>query len=162
MKYLLLTLKHKYWVLRYGLKVGCPIWRLIMHDMSKLTPSEYPYYQRQVFGDKGDQAGFNNAWLHHQNTNEHHWEYWIPRTCHDKGTPRLPDNEPMEMSNDAVLEMVSDWMGASHAYSGKPIDINNWPWLDERWPRYCKTFHPKTKTKAARVLFRLGRKYLCP
>src|SRR3972149_6219375 len=88
MKYLLLTLRHKWLVFRYGLKVGCPIWRLVTHDISKLTPTEFPYYSRQFYGDKGDQAGFQRAWCHHQNVNDHHWENWIPRTRHDKGTPR--------------------------------------------------------------------------
>lgn len=162
MKYFWLTLKHKWWVFFYGLKIGCPIWRLITHDISKLTPTEYPHYQRQFFGRKGNQDGFNQAWLHHQNTNDHHWEYWIPRTGHDKGTPRWADYEPMPMSEGAVKEMIADWMGASHAYGNKAVDINNWPWLDERWPRYCKTFHAKTKSRAMRILFKMGRKHLCP
>ena len=56
MQYLWLTLKHKYWVFRYGLKIGCPIWRLLTHDNSKLGWTEYQHYQRQFFGDKGDQV----------------------------------------------------------------------------------------------------------
>ena len=162
MKYLWLTLRHKYWVLRYGIKIGCPIWRLITHDISKLSWTEYPHYQRQFFGDKGDQPGFNRAWAHHQNVNDHHWEWWILRTYHDRGTPRGIDNDPMPMPKPAVLEMIADWMGASHAYDKKAVDINNWPWLDKTWPRISKRMHGDTKTMVMRILFDNGRNYLCP
>ena len=158
MKYLWLTLRHKYWVFRYGLKVGCPIWRLITHDISKLSWNEYPYYQRQFFGDKGDQYAFQMAWLHHQHVNDHHWEFWIPPTRHDRGTPRGLDYEPLPMSMPAILEMVSDWMGASHAYDHKAVDINNWPWLDEHWAAMTRRMHPGTVVMVRLVLGRMGRK----
>ena len=160
MEYLWLTLRHKYWVFRYGLKIGCPIWRLITHDLSKLTPAEYPYYQRQFFGDKGDQNEFQMAWLHHQHVNDHHWEWWIPPTRHDRGTPRGADYEPLPMSLPAVQEMVSDWMGASHAYDRKAVDVNNWPWLDRQWPVISGRMHPCTVLTVRLVLGRMGRKRL--
>lgn len=160
MNYLWLTLRHKWWVFYYGLKVGCPIWRLITHDLSKLTPTEYPHYQRQFFGDKGDQNAFQMAWLHHQHVNDHHWEFWIPPTRHDRGTPRGVDYEPLPMSEGAVLEMVSDWMGASHAYDKRPVDINKWPWLDRTWPSVKKRMHWKTQALVMKTLFRLGRTHL--
>lgn len=84
MNYFWLTIKHKWFVFLAGLKTGVPLWRLIIHDWSKFTPSELPHYQRQFFGDKDDPLGFAAAWLHHQNHNPHHWEYWLPRSGHAK------------------------------------------------------------------------------
>jgi hypothetical protein len=160
MQYFFLTLRHKWWVFYYGLKVGCPIWRLLTHDLSKLSFKEYKYYQNQWFGDKSDPAGFDRAWLHHQNSNDHHYEFWIPRTYHDKGTPRSHDLDPIPMSKGAVLEMVSDWMGASHTYDRKAVDVNSWPWLDSHWPDMTRRMHPSTIMAVRMVLGRMGRKRL--
>jgi hypothetical protein len=124
-------------------------------------PSEYPHYQRQTFGDKGDQRGINQAWCHHQNVNDHHWEWWIIRTAYGRATPKLHDNDSLPMTEDAVLEMVSDWLGASHVF-GSMDDINNWPWLDTYWPRISKRMHGETKSMVMRILFRMGRTHLCP
>jgi len=163
-RYAWLTVRHKYWVFRYGLKVGCPIFRLIMHDMCKFYPSQYPHYQRIFFGDKSNQRGFNIAWLKHQNSQDHHWEYWWQRTGHDRATPRPVNNTPLSMTRGAMLEMISDWMGASRAYDkeNKDLDINNWPWLDKHWPKAIEHLHPDTITEVRKVLHRLGRKTLCP
>lgn len=159
MKFLFLTCRHKWWVFYYGLKVGCPIWRLITHDLSKLSWKEYPHYQRQFYGDKGDQLGFQLAWLHHQHVNDHHYEHWIPITRHDRGTPRGENLEPLPMSDDAILESISDWFGASRGYDRKPIDINNWPWLDKRLLTLTTRLHPETYIKFIAILKRLGRKF---
>lgn len=85
MNYFWLTLKHKWFVFLAGLKTKAPLYNLIVHDWTKLTPAELPHYQRQFFGDKGDPEGFNRAWVHHQNANPHHWEYWISRMAHNRG-----------------------------------------------------------------------------
>ena len=83
-------------------------------------------------------------------------------TRHDRGTPRGADLEPLPMPMEAVQEMVSDWMGASHTYDNRPVEINNWPWLDRTWPIKIKRMHGDTKNRAMQVLFKLGRNYLCP
>lgn len=48
-KYLL---KHKWHVLRAGLKLNVPLWRLVVHDWSKLTPIEWFAYTCYFFGKK--------------------------------------------------------------------------------------------------------------
>ncbi len=48
-KYLL---KHKWHVLCAGLKLNVPLWRLIIHDWSKLTPIEWFAYTRYFFGKR--------------------------------------------------------------------------------------------------------------
>lgn len=98
-KYLRAVLRHKWFVLLAGLgHVG--LWQLIKHDWSKFTPSEWFGYARHFYG--GDYptehwcntigvpfvganpltkervaAEFDRAWLHHQQANPHHWQYWL-------------------------------------------------------------------------------------
>ena len=142
LRYAWLTTKHKWFVFLAGRKIGCPLWRLLTHDLSKYGPHELVHYGRQFFGTGDHQEDFGKAWLHHQNINDHHWEYWIFRTKHDQ------DKNPskiLPMSDGAVLEMISDWFGASRAYEGA------WPWFDE-WTWYDENFkrmklHPETEQK---------------
>lgn len=130
MKYLLLALKHKWFVFLAGLRTKAPLWRLLIHDWTKFLPSELPHYQRQFFGPANDPRGFIGCWTRHQNRHPHHWEYWIPRTGHTRGDPSFPDNQPIPMPEWAVREMVADWLGASRAYEGNWPDPEAWAWLD--------------------------------
>lgn len=131
MRYFWLTAKHKWFVLLAGLRLRVPLRRLLTHDLSKFLPSELPHYQRQFFGRADDPSGFIACWLRHQNRNDHHWEYWIPRTGHNRCDPPFKDNEPIPMSDAAVREMVADWMGAGRAYEDKWPDIHNWTWFNK-------------------------------
>lgn len=133
MKYLILTLKHKWFVFLAGLKTKAPLWRLVIHDLSKLTPIELPHYNRQFFGKADQPDKFIECWIHHQNSNPHHWEYWIPRTGHNRCNPPYPDNVPIPMPEWAVREMVADWIGASRAYGGKWPTKDNWPWFTKNF-----------------------------
>lgn len=152
MKYFWLTLKHKWFVLRAGIKVKVPLWHLIIHDMSKLTFIELPHYQRQFFGKADDSAGFIGCWVHHQNNNPHHWEYWIPRTGHNHCIPPYPDNVPIPMPECFVREMVADWLGAGRAYEGKWPNIYNWFWFDKNFPDIRSRCHPITVERTLRVI----------
>jgi hypothetical protein len=152
-QYALLTLKHKYFVFRAGLHTRASLWRLITHDLSKFSWHEYPHYQRQFFGNKDDQEGFNRAWCHHQNVNDHHWEWWMLRTSHDKGTPKIPDNAVLPMTMPAVREMVADWLGASRNYDGYWPNILDWPWFTRTYPK--KTMHQLTRERVQQVFCEL-------
>jgi len=135
-KYLNLTLKHKYYVFNAGLRLKVPIWQLIIHDWVKFLPCEAPYYGRQFFGDKSDPLGFTYAWLHHQRQ-KHHWEAWIPITGHNRGGYK--DLEPLPMPEKYVREMIADWLGASKAYSGKyPKSKEEWNWFNENYDKNIK------------------------
>lgn len=129
-RYALLTVKHKWFVAWAGLKMRVPIWRLVTHDLSKFGPGEIFAYGRQFFGDRGDPEGFARAWLHHQNVNPHHWEYWVIRSGHSRGKDKKDYHEAVALSMPPtyVREMIADWMGASRAYTGK---WNMEEWLDE-------------------------------
>lgn len=157
-KYIWLTIKHKCFVLYAGLRwTKAPLWRLVIHDWSKFTPSEAPHYGRQFFGDKSDPEGFVKAWIHHQNHNPHHWEYWIPRTGHNRCTPPYPDNVPVAMPEWAVREMVADWLGASRAYEGRWPSPAGWPWMDNNLSSVLQRCHGATAEKVLSVLAEVWR-----
>lgn len=120
-KYLIYVIRHKYYVMVECFKVGL-YWRGLIHDMSKLLPSEFFPYANHFSG--GIQTGRNNtgyykptntgdfkfdwAWLLHQKRNRHHWQFYI-----------LPEDEGglviLPMSYKDRLEMLCDWRGAGKA-----------------------------------------------
>lgn len=150
------VLKHKWFVFLAGRKVSCSLWRLLWHDVSKFLPSERRHYVRQIHGSADDPEGFMRAWIHHQNHNDHHWEYWIPRTGHDKCDPPHEDNRPVKMSMAAVREMVADWLGASRAYGGEWPTSAWWPWLCENWPKIKPRLDQWTIARVCGVLSAAG------
>jgi len=119
MKYLII---HKWFVFLAGLKTKAPLWNLIIHDWSKILPSEFiPYanfFYNQKLQNKENKDRFNYAWLFHQRRNPHHWQYWY----------LIRDNAPdfpMKMPEKYVREMVADWAGAGRAITGK-WDVFTW------------------------------------
>ncbi len=121
--YLKYVLHHKWFVLLAGLKIGCPIWRLITHDMSKFRPSEWfsfadYFYGKSVFPPEDIKAASDVAWLHHQNRNPHHWQYWM-LVC-DSGETKFID-----IPKQYILEMVADWAGAGRVITGK-WEVRSW------------------------------------
>lgn len=140
-KYFWLTIKHKYFVFIAGLKIGCPIYLLILHDLSKFSPFELPHYGRQFYGDKTQPLKFSYAWNHHQKTNKHHWEYWISITGPNRGG--YSDMEPLPIPKKYIFEMIADWLGASRAYEDK------WPW-DGKWNWFENNFDKIKLNKTTR------------
>jgi hypothetical protein len=123
-KYIVL---HKYYVLRAGLVVGAPLWRLLKHDWSKLTSTEWTPYANWFYGtpEEKDEAAFKKAWKSHIARNDHHYEWYMkafPKDWRSHGYQ-------IEIPDDAFLEMVADWSGAGRAIHG------NWSprkWFDEK------------------------------
>lgn len=151
LRYGVQTLRHKFFVLQAGRRTGAPFLRLLFHDLSKFTPAELPHYGRRFFGDRSDPEGFARAWLHHQNHNPHHWEYWILRTSHILSGGHPGENVPLEMPERYVREMVADWLAAGRAYSGEwPASPETWAWLKEARPRM--RLHAATAALLDRVL----------
>lgn len=119
LRYLSYVVRHKWFVFVAGLRVGAPIWRLVIHDWTKLLPVEWTPYVLSFYGgwkykDRPAHvvAAFDAAWLHHQHANPHHWQHWVLRE--DSGATKL-----LEMPEHFVREMVADWMGAGRAITGK-------------------------------------------
>lgn len=105
--------RHKWFVFRAGLKTGAPLWRLLIHDWSKLTLAEWGPYVRTFYAShKARDGEFDKAWLHHQHRNPHHWQHWLLQED-DGALKTLPMPEKL------VREMVADWMGAGRAITGE-------------------------------------------
>jgi len=128
-KYALLTMKHKWFIMVVGRKLGLSWMQILLHDVSKLSWKELPGYGRQFFGSKDNPRQWAEAWLHHQNTNPHHVEYWLIRS----GTKNFPSGCPMPMPKKYVIEAVCDWMAASRAYENKWPEAHHWAWFDEHF-----------------------------
>ncbi len=126
LRYASYVARHKWFVLLAGVGVHAPLWRLLIHDWSKMTPAEWFPYVRKFYGSWGRadslahadaiqaavNAAFDKAWLHHQHRNPHHWQHWILRE--DDG-----ETQALRMPDQLVREMVADWMGAGRAITGK-------------------------------------------
>lgn len=137
-QYLQYVLRHKWFVFQAGLRLGVPLWQLIVHDLSKFLPSEWMPYARKfyggpwpkqhygdwknVFSDEYTQEWidleFDEAWNYHQKRNPHHWQFWVLRE--DSGATKA-----LRIPRRYMLEMLADWAGAGQAITGK-VDVANW------------------------------------
>jgi hypothetical protein len=119
------TIIHKYFVFVECCKRGI-IWRGIMHDISKFSPSEFGAYANYFFNSDGERKdhpengptyqveAFKRAWCHHAHSNDHHYNYWIVDaygSC---------NKEPLLPPADAIKEMAADMIGASAAQGYPP------------------------------------------
>jgi len=108
LRYLKYVLRHKWFVFIECARRGL-VWRGLVHDMSKLRPSEFFPYANFFYGKKpSPSAAFDFAWLLHQKRNRHHWQWWI--LPEDNGGEKV-----MEMPMAERVEMLCDWKGAGRA-----------------------------------------------
>ncbi len=130
------TLKHKYYVYKYGRMLWLSRWQLLIHDLSKFTSIEIKGYTSKFFSDDPDEKLFSYAWHHHMSRNPHHWGHWLAEVPPKyQGTLEHFDEESgtLEMPPYYASEMVVDWMAASMTHSnvsemtskGLP-DISTW------------------------------------
>jgi hypothetical protein len=149
LRYLLYVVRHKWFVLLSGLRLGVPILRLVFHDWTKFTRAEWGPYVAFFYGhgmtrgqaaaldynfpvDDATELAFEYAWNHHQNHQDHHWQHWI-RFGDDGTILALP------MPDVCRREMLADWMGAGRAL-GKP-DTQAWYMANKDKMR----LHPETR-----------------
>lgn len=148
-RYLRIVLRHKWFVLVAGLRVGgIPTWRLVVHDWSKFTRAEWsPYVRRFASGRAGqldhaaDPAEWNAAFAHHVRHNPHHWEYWLT-------SGHVLQDVPTEMPEPYAREMVADWMGAGRGYTGR-WDVEDWYEAN----RDLMKLHPQTRALVERLIY---------
>lgn len=138
--------RHKWFVLVAGLRVGAPLWRLLIHDWSKFTRAEWgPYVRRFFSGNAGnwdktaDPEDFHRAWTHHWHLNSHHWEHWL--------VFRGDELRPIPIPESLVREMVADWMGAGRAITGRWEVLQ---WYDQNRERIRIT--PETRALVESLL----------
>ncbi len=159
LKYLWYVIRHKWYVFKacrsYDLS-----WLGVIHDWSKLRPSEFFPYAEHFYGkgkdissgrnstgyykptDTGD-PDFDFAWLLHQKHNKHHWQWWV-----------LPEDEGgvkvLPVSPKYRLEMLCDWLGASAAqgHGGDLKSVAEW----YRENGHKMQLHPDTRAWVVSVL----------
>ena len=136
LRYASYVARHKWFVFRGGRATKAPLWRLLIHDWSKLTPAEWFPYVASFYGRAGRtpevRSAFDAAWLHHQHRNPHHWQHWLLRD--DDG-----DTIALRMPEGLVREMVADWLGAGRAITGR-WDVAGWYAVN----RHKIVLHPET------------------
>lgn len=142
---------HKAYVFRAGLITGAPIHRLLIHDWSKMRPSEWIAYREYFYGEKTPEVrdAFDRAWLSHIHWNKHHWDHW----CAKDGDKF----KPLAMPDKYIREMVADWAGAGRAIHGK-WDLQEW---------YTKNsadmlLHPQARIAVEYYLYELKNKLTSP
>ena len=136
--HLALVSRHKWRVLINCTRCGL-VWRGLVHDLSKFTPTEFfesvKYYQgnRSPIGVCRRETGYSAAWLHHKGRNRHHIEYWLDPECTEQ--PMMPYK--------FAVECVCDKLAATRVYAGKNYSTEL-PLL--HWNRYgCKVAgNPRT------------------
>lgn len=150
-KYFRYVLLHKWYVFLASNILGASLWRAIMHDNSKLLPSEFIPYARTFYNADGtsknyikDSPEMSMAWLKHQRRNDHHWQAWVLRG--DDGS-----TGPLMMPDQAVLEMVADWMAANMVVEG---DWDMRAWYHKS--RYRMQMHPHTREAVENLLQIIG------
>lgn len=135
---------HKYWVIYYGRKIGVGWWRLLVHDLSKFSYTEFKESVKYYQGDSSPipackaANGFSYAWQHHKGRNKHHFEYWLD----NKGGEIVIIPMPYE----CVMEMIADWMAAGRTYNGKQFafsDQCDW-WEQKKQMGITKLIHTNT------------------
>lgn len=151
------VLVHKWYVFLAGLQVGVPLWRLIIHDLSKFSPTELMGYSRYHFGGDKRVKVWSKAWLHHLHHNDHHHEHWIlswngNKSFYDGHGESIANYvTALRMSEACVREMVADMMGASKQRTGT-WDIT--AWLNEHGPDM--NLHPETVYWLRLILEQVG------
>ena len=147
--YLKYLVRHKWFVFVAGTKTGCSLWRLIVHDLSKLLPFEWSAYAHAFYKEDGSSHyapghDFDEAWLYHQHRNKHHWQYWLLQE--DSGAIKR-----ITMPRKYIKEMVADWFGASKAYEGQyPKSLREWGWFNNNFSEIV--VHEKTKEQIMSIL----------
>lgn len=125
LKYLWYVLRHKFYVGVFCIKMGLYA-QGMWHDMHKLRRFPFIAYANHFYGNrngrtlqgdsatgyskpvKTDDLEFDRAWLFHQKTQKHHWQFWV--LLEDSGNVKL-----LPMDECYWREMVADWYGASIA-----------------------------------------------
>jgi len=131
--YLKYLIRHKWFVLKAGLKLNVPIYLLLLHDISKFGPNEWSGYVHNFFENNNFKKNkFKAALSHHYNNNKHHWQYWNNQTIPYK----------------YICEMIADWIGVQNATNKKPAI----QWYNEN----KNTMTIKNKKEIEKLLFKEG------
>jgi len=140
-------------------RLGIP-WLGLIHDWSKLRPSEWFPYARffhEVDGTKrqrrdktgyyrptntGDRAFDKAIFLHLGRRNKHHWQAWT--MVDSNGEVKV-----YEMPIRYVREMVADWRGAARAQGLSRDSVKLWWEANQSKMR----IHPQSRVRIVELLW---------
>lgn len=131
-----------------GISANMMVPQINAHDDSKWSDEEYQAYDDYFYGNKTPEVEqtFDEAWLHHQHNNPHHWQHWLLRE--DDGEVRA-----LEMPKEYALEMICDWW----AFSWKKENLTEiFDWYANNKPKMI--LHENTLEYVERVLTLLRNK----
>lgn len=109
----------------------------LMHDWSKLLPSEISDYAHHWYGSERTETAYQKAWNIHKRRNKHHWQYWVT----DEG-------DAQEMLEKYVVEMVCDWDVAGRF---KKDGIGTRLWYERFKDKMV--LHPKTEELLEKLIY---------
>ena len=151
------TWQHKWFVLLAGLKVGVPIWQLLIHDWVKFLPIEWGPYVHAKFEPGGtrrvlrDASGaynpaaqseaFQRA-LHHHLREKHHPEAWV--LLGRDGTLK-----PQPIPERYLRETAADWMAMARARGNK--SALEYYEAEQAWVQLM--MHPESARKLGVILW---------
>lgn len=154
--YLGYVMRHKWFVFQACLKWNVPMWRAVVHDWTKFTPTEWSPYVHSFYNADGSKKNpktenttlevsklgdaFRAAWNSHQKHNPHHWQYWVLINDED-------GIMPLEMPETYLREMLADWEGAGKAITGKADPAG---WYRRNKEKFI--MHDKTRELVERLL----------
>lgn len=148
---------HKWYVFIAGHEFGVPLWRLIIHDWSKFTPTEFFRYARYKYGN-GTKEEWAIGWRHHFHCEAHHPEHHIILWHGDPDFYSGIGGEDiaryvsiLPMPEVFVREMLADMHGTSRQITGS-WDISKW--LNKNGPKIH--FHDQTITLIDKVMKEMG------
>jgi hypothetical protein len=136
--------------------------RLLLHDLSKFSRSEFWPYAEHFYGEKKHEEEFHQAWLHHVYHNDHHWEHFIDDYPSIAKILMTTNSQPKnliihQIPDEAILEMVADNLAATRSYEGywpNTQKKDGWKWMTDSFDRF--RLHPITKLKFTAFLCALG------
>ena len=100
---------------------------LTAHDESKFSKEEYEAYDKYFYGENKSYEvcrAFDQAWLHHQKCNPHHWQYWV-LINDDPDDETLTQLKTLPMPLNFIFEMIADWWTFSWR-NGNLFEIFTW------------------------------------
>lgn len=123
--------------------------RVDNHDASKFSDREFDAYRAKWYPTEKEknyddnyianmEERYNEAWKHHYTANPHHPRHWVDSAT---GTPR-------DMSLDAIIEMICDWMAMGMYYNTSTLD-----WYENQADDDKKCLSPATKQIVEDLLY---------
>lgn len=152
------VLIHKWYVFLAGRMIGVSLWRLIIHDWSKFSPTELFGYAGNI-GGSTDKERWAKSWVHHLRRNAHHPEHYMlswrgnPEFYDGLGQYIAPFVSLLPMPEHQVREMIADMMATGYKVTGS-WDIAKW--LNENGPKMH--LHDDTITLIDKVMKEVGYK----